>query len=993
MKKFKDIKTGTQLIVSFGILIVLMLGLTIIAWVETNKMAEQAENLYNHPYRVMKALGIFEASATAIHRDMRGLMLAENEEEIEELLKQIEFKKAEAYRQLDIIEAQFLGSTAVVSDLRTEFTKWNTMREETIRLLRKGELTKAAERTRSNGTAGAQALKLFGYTAVVHEFAKNKGEEFYNQILKSERDHHKKMLLFSSVTLLISITIAFFLSRLINIPLKEITRAIQSYHTGKKDSRSTYSSNNQFGKLSESFNEMAEVIQSENLIAQRAAQLSDIMLSENDANTFCTDLLRCLLNHTNSQMGAVYLLNKNQSHFECFSCLGMDEEGCNPFSAIHPQGEFGLAMNSQKISHIKEIPSDSRFSFQTVTGSFKPREIITIPIVDDNQTVAIISLFSLHNYPDAGLRLIENLFGTLTARMNGILANKKMIELNQKLEEQNNELDAQKNELGIMANELKEQNAELEIQKLQLGEISRLKSNFLSNMSHELRTPLNSVIALSGVLNRRLAEKIGDEEYSYLKVIERNGKHLLELINDILDLSRIEAGKVELEKTIFNINGLLNDVVSMIEPQAVQKNIKLTLKEEPGNETIESDYYKCYHIFQNIIGNAVKFTEKGTVEIKATVQNGNAKIIITDTGIGIGKGDLPYIFDEFRQADGSNSRRFGGTGLGLSIAGKFAELLGCIIDVESKPGKGSIFTVTIPQKAIYKGQESISITSASMRQLPKSHTKPETGEKTILLVEDTQAMVIQMREVLGAHGYTVDTAYNGIEALEYLEKKTPDALIIDIMMPGMDGIELLNKIRSKELTAELPVLVLTAKILSEEERKQIKNNHIHQLIQKGRVTHDKLLEAVAMMFLKGDENPKTVDNDELITNFVSGKPRVLAVEDNTDNMLALKALLDNRFEFFEAGNGLEGIEKAQIHLPHLILMDIAMPEMNGIEALKRIRENEDLKHIPVIAVTSSAMRGDKNYFIELGFNGYVSKPVNNELLFEEIYKLLKIKKQ
>ncbi|MCX6307981.1 MAG: ATP-binding protein, partial [Bacteroidia bacterium] len=230
----------------------------------------------------------------------------------------------------------------------------------------------------------------------------------------------------------------------------------------------------------------------------------------------------------------------------------------------------------------------------------------------------------------------------------------------------------------------------------QLDEANKQKTIFLSNMSHELRTPLNSVIALTGVLNRRLAQKIPLEEYSYLEVIERNGKHLLSLINDILDLSRIEAGKEDMEVVQFNAVQLIHEIVDLIEPQAVEKKIDLLYLPQQNELIVESDFKKCRHILQNLIGNAVKFTEKGKVEIIAKKEGEYLNIDIIDTGIGISESQLQHIFDEFRQADNSTSRRFGGTGLGLSIAKKYTAVVGGSITVNSTPGEGSVFTLKLP---------------------------------------------------------------------------------------------------------------------------------------------------------------------------------------------------------------------------------------------------------------------------------------------------------
>lgn len=543
-----------------------------------------------------------------------------------------------------------------------------------------------------------------------------------------------------------------------------------------------------------------------------------------------------------------------------------------------------------------------------------------------------------------------------------------------------------------MAEELKQQNTEFEIQTKQLSKVSRLKTNFLSSISHELRSPLNSVIALSGVLNRRLSKKIGDEEYGYLGVIERNGKHLLNLINDILDLSRIESGKLDLEKNTFKINDLLNDVISMIKPQAEQKGIGLDFQVNIDNPSIESDYNKCVHIFQNIIGNAVKFTEQGKVDVNITLNNGNILVKISDTGIGMSQEAQLYIFDEFRQADGSNSRRFGGTGLGLSIAKKYAELLGCNINVESEISKGSIFTLCIPEKASYKYLEAVGFQLEIVKKMPDASLKYNAIEKTILLVEDTEAMIVQINDILEEEGFKIEIARSGIEALKFLENRLPDAIILDLMIPGMDGFELLNRMRSHNTTAGLPVLVLTAKVLSQGELKQIKNNHVHQLIQKGKITQESLLEAIAMLMINS-QDIKRLKNVTINPINIDGEPILLAIEDNADNMLALKAMVGDQCIFFEATNEKDGIEKARKHTPHLILLDIAMPDLNGFETLNAIHWDSSLKQIPVIAVTSSAMAGDKDYFLNYGFNGYVSQPVNDIVLFHELYNWIKIEKQ
>ena len=284
--------------------------------------------------------------------------------------------------------------------------------------------------------------------------------------------------------------------------------------------------------------------------------------------------------------------------------------------------------------------------------------------------IAVISLACLGEFNEYVTEFIDNILSTLYARVEGVIAYRTIVEYQNVLEQQNKELDAQKNELSVQAAELTRQNIELDMQKNQLAQASMLKTHFLSNMSHELRTPLNSIIALSGVLNRRLIQKIPDEEYSYLEVIERNGKHLLMLINDILDISRIESGREEINISSFDVNNTIAEIVELIKPQAVQKGIKVIQHPISPDLKIISDEGKLQHILQNIIGNAIKFTDEGEVVIQPEKKDQMLEITVTDTGIGIPEAHLKFIFDEFRQGDSGMARRYGRDRLGISDSKK-----------------------------------------------------------------------------------------------------------------------------------------------------------------------------------------------------------------------------------------------------------------------------------------------------------------------------------
>jgi signal transduction histidine kinase/response regulator RpfG family c-di-GMP phosphodiesterase len=625
--------------------------------------------------------------------------------------------------------------------------------------------------------------------------------------------------------------------------------------------------------------------------------------------------------------------------------------------------------------------------FHTVSGKIIPREIITIPIISGKEVIAIISLASVRTYSKESVLLINNVLDTLTARIEGVLAYQKMQNFTEQLEYQNIELEAQKTEMSAQSTELVEQNRELEMQKIQLSEANKLKTNFLSNMSHELRTPLNSVIALSGVLNRRLANKIPDDEYSYLEVIERNGKHLLLLINDILDISRIEAGREEIEITTFSSKNLITEVVNMIHAQAVLKNIELMQHISDPEIIIQGDLDKCQHILLNLVSNAVKFTEKGKVEVSSKINGNHVEITVTDTGIGIASNHLDHIFDEFRQADSGTSRKFGGTGLGLAIAKKYANLLGGTITVQSTQGEGSSFTFSLPIN--YRAENRIVEMIADLNEFKQQKLSiPNNNNsigKTILLVDDSEPAIIQLKDFMEESGYTILVAHDGNEAIEIISHIIPDAMILDLMMPGMDGFEVLQTIRNAEPTALIPVLILTAKHITKDDLKFLKRNNVHQLIQKGDINRVELLNSVAGLV----STEKTEEIKQLLEiQKIDGKPVVLIVEDNPDNMLTAKAILENNFSILEAIDGVQGILMAKKHIPHLILMDIALPGLDGIEAFKEIRKSGTLANVPIIALTASAMTHDRETILAHGFNGYISKPIDEKVFNKTINRVL-----
>jgi signal transduction histidine kinase len=848
---FKDLKIRTQLNLGFGLILLIILSMGLIAWRQSGRIHEQVELIYDHPLQVSRAIGELRSDLLFINAKILLLGNTASKSEELKLVEEIRAHERNANRQIEILYDRYLGSKDALDQVRKDFEKFSVDFVEFIRLYQDKNIEEVNARMQAFSVANNEFTGMLSDLDILYKYAGQKSLELYDTSGSIYSALNIRLLIFIIISLIITFFIAVTIAKSIRTPVLELQMKTRQFRSGNRSVRVEHILKSEIGDLAASFNDLAETVETELRLNEQAATLAGVMLSEEDARRFCNSLLITLLEHTDAQTGAVFLLSDDHNRFEHFVSIGLEADSLQPFSVSLNEGEFGLALQTKKIQHITSIPADTQFIYSTVNGKYIPREIITIPVIAGTNTVAMISIAGIKPFDKLSIRLLETVYDTINARMDGILAYRKLVEISNKLEQQNIELEAQKTELITQSVELARQNAELEMQAKMLDEVNRLKTDFLSNMSHELRTPLNSIIALAGVLYRRLKGKIPNEEHSYLDVIEQSGAQLLDLINDILDLSRIEAGKDEYQITKFTVNELISGVTEIIRPQANQKRLHLSLNIQENIPDLTSDLDKCRHILLNILGNAIKFTEKGSVEIEAGEQNGWIRIVVKDTGIGISKDFLPKIFDEFRQADSSHSRKYGGTGLGLAIAKKYTDKLRGYIDVESTAGSGSTFTLYLP----VNHEDFVSVKQSTQEGLP--HKKPagilsespDLSGKTILLVEDSQAITIQIKEILDEMGCTVLFASNGEEALQQIEMTQPDGVILDLMMPKIDGFEVLRRIRSEEKTSSLPVIILTSKHITKEELSFLKNNNIYELVYKGNVDKTNLLDKVARMVL------------------------------------------------------------------------------------------------------------------------------------------------
>ena len=451
---------------------------------------------------------------------------------------------------------------------------------------------------------------------------------------------------------------------------------------------------------------------------------------------------------------------------------------------------------------------------------------------------------------------------------------------------------------------------------------NQAKSTFLANMSHELRTPLNAIIGYSEMLIED-AEDENEDFIPDLNKIHNSGKHLLGLINDILDLSKVESGKMELFLEDRKLNSVIEEVRSTILPLVETNNNALDIINDAGDINIYTDITKTRQMLLNILSNASKFTKEGKITLKVRESSSDSSVLeieVSDTGIGMTPEQLIKVFDPFTQADEKTTRKYGGTGLGLTITKRFAEMMGGDITATSEPGKGTAFTISIPKNV--KDPKQASAQTGSI--------ETDSGKYKVLVIDDDKTSQELMKKYLMKKGYEVVQSLNGAEGLKMAEEIFPDVITLDVIMPNMDGWEVLSKLKSNEKTKNIPVIMLS--MVDEQDLG-------YSLGATDYLTKPVEWDALSDILIK--------------LEIEKGSKSILIVEDDevTRDML-LKSLESNDYNVREAVNGKQALKKIEENKPGLILLDLMMPEMDGFEFSELLRQRKEWLDIPVVVITA-----------------------------------------
>jgi two-component system sensor histidine kinase/response regulator len=540
-----------------------------------------------------------------------------------------------------------------------------------------------------------------------------------------------------------------------------------------------------------------------------------------------------------------------------------------------------------------------------------------------------------------------------------------------------------RNELGTLGDTLNRMSAAIEADigqrarvaealadaRSRAEEAARLKAEFLANMSHEIRTPLN---AISGMTQLALQTELTPRQKDYLTRIRSASTSLLGVINDILDFSKIEAGKLDLEQVEFSLDAVLDSLLAVIDLRAQDKGLEILFDVPPDvPRDLVGDPLRLGQVLVNLMGNAVKFTEAGEVTLRVDVLERAGERIrlaftVRDTGIGMTTEQAATLFRPFSQADGSTTRRYGGTGLGLSIARRLVELMDGEIGVESRPGHGSTFRFTAALRV-------------GTRRAHHTALPDRLRALRVLVVDDNPSARAILAEPLGRLGMSVSQAASGEEALGALDTGAFDLVFMDWKMPGLDGIETTHRIRTSSVLVQIPEVVLVTAFGKEEVRQAAEAAGVRGFLVKP-VSASTLLDTVVTLFAPEAATP-VVPEAAAGSTALAGA-RVLLVEDHEVNRMVATGLLERVGVVIDvAVNGREAVEKVRAGGPYdAVLMDLQMPELDGIEATTAIREDARFRTLPIIAMTAHALVEERQRCLDAGMNDHVAKPIELETL-------------
>ena len=549
-----------------------------------------------------------------------------------------------------------------------------------------------------------------------------------------------------------------------------------------------------------------------------------------------------------------------------------------------------------------------------------------------------------------------------------VMENRRLLKVvQQELAERKRMESALEEERALLARRIGERTADLSIANAELARANRMKDEFLASMSHELRTPLTAILGVSEALQENVYGPMNENQLKSLRTVEESGRHLLALINDILDVSKIEADELKLEIEQVFVKSICQSSLQLIKQNAQKKRLRVSSSIDSAVTTLQADQRRLKQILVNLLSNAVKFTPEGGeigLEVVGDVEQEAVRFIVWDTGIGIPQKQMPRLFQPFVQLNSSLSRQYTGTGLGLALVHRLVDMHSGSVLVESEVGKGSRFTVSLPWSGsteTVKMVEEVELGGTDALEL--------SPVNRALIVDDSRSAAEQVARYLAELGVDSVVHDRGEGAVDRALDVQPDLIILNILLPDLTGWDVLTQLKAEPLTHDIPVIIISS---MDDRQRGLELGAAEYLVKP--ISRQQFQQRLSEVLpVQATESAALVE----IVDEGSGteEPLILLAEDNENSINTVSDyLLAAGYRVIVARDGKEVVQRAREEGPDLILMDIQMSGMDGLEAIRRIRGNADLADVPIIALTALAMPGDCERCLEAGANDYISKP-------------------
>lgn len=1053
---WQNLKISSRLLIGFAIKITFVAILAVSAYGHLTQISKQMATLIDHPLKVIDETQQAQLKVLTIERDFRAYIRNDDPNANDELLRNVRQTDQDLNSLIKEIRSQYLGPAEDTVRAQNALDNWRQTREEFLSLGRADIHSEAyvrldADRFRYSAETENQFQNILN-------FARNKAKTL-GRAAELERDNALSNLIAVTTGLLfLGALIAWIISKSITAPLENLRSSMNTLAEGNLETNIPYlESQSELGSIAKTvhvFKKAAIKLETQRWIKATVSELSTTLQSLTTTVDFAQQAINRLVVELGGGAGVFYYWNETDESLELLGSYGLKKRRHLDTHFKLGESLVGQAALEKTTIILTEVPDDYA-RIASGIGEASPRNILVAPILSKNKVLAVVEIGAFVTFTSEQLALIDEILPSLALNLELLERNNRTLTLLDKTQQQTEELRASEEELRAQSDQLQVANEELrkksdalqqqaeelraseeelrsqreelsatneelaiksknlEEQTKQLDEArieaekralerdtaSRYKSEFLANMSHELRTPLNSLLILARSLRDNEEGNLNDDQVESAGIIHESGTSLLRLINDILDLSKVEAGKMEMNVSHVRLDQFAATLQQRFRLLAESKGLGFNIQSAPDlPEAIVSDSGKLEQILNNLIGNAVKFTEQGQVSVTikrpapssmpAAVGLASDRVIefeISDTGIGIPANKIDAVFQAFEQVDGSTNRRYGGTGLGLTISKRLAQFLGGDIAVISSEGQGSTFRLILPQetraqKSSQSGAAVISTSSVervstpenagapAMQKFPQIADDRETvsaGDETILIIEDDEKFAKIVRNLSRKRGFKCLIAEDGAAGLELARRYRPTGIVLDVGLPGMNGWTVMAKLKECAETRHIPVHFMSATDAS----------------LRG-------LEMGAVGFFTKPVSKEQIESAfERIRHFTSSSQRrILVVDDDAATRKAVKTLLASEdIQIVES----EDAEAALLHLQSgrlfdCMILDLTLPGMSGVNLLEACAQQQ-LALPPVIVYSGQELSNEQTLALREYTDSIVIKGARSpERLLDEV---------